>query len=100
MTPDRIADRLETVIGIDGAPRRLISAIDNELIHFFGLPAIRAAEQAERVSASVARVLVKRATESRSIRHPGDNRHHLEYCSWLLSRIAVGRSRGGCRQTA
>jgi hypothetical protein len=64
MTPKAIADRLESAIGIDGAPRPLASAIEKELISHFGLLAIHASERAEKVTAVVARIIVMRATQS------------------------------------
>jgi len=59
--PTTLADRLEQVIGMDGLPRSLRSAIERELIHYFGLPPIRALERAETAEAAVSRVIAKRA---------------------------------------
>jgi Restriction endonuclease len=64
MTPKTIADRLENVMGVEGTPRRLISAIEAELCGHFGEFPLRAAEIAERTAPSVARVIAERAAES------------------------------------
>ena len=63
MKPTSIADRLERVVGIDGSPRRLRSAIEWELIHHFGLPPIRASERAEAAEPAVARIISRRAAQ-------------------------------------
>jgi hypothetical protein len=66
MTPIRIVNRLEAVIGINGTPRRLTAAIECELTAHFGLSSIRASEEAERICPSVARIIADRALESES----------------------------------
>jgi hypothetical protein len=64
MTPRRIVDRLELVVGVDGAPRSLTLAIEVELRAHFGLLAIQAVERAERVAPAVARIVADRAANS------------------------------------
>jgi restriction endonuclease len=64
MTPAKIVDRLEAVIGIDGAPRRLATAIERELAEHFGLVPIQASEHAERMCAAVGRIIAERVAES------------------------------------
>ncbi|MGA2672144.1 MAG: restriction endonuclease [Terracidiphilus sp.] len=64
MTPKSLVDRLENVLGLNGSPRRLRSAIEEELNAHFGLPAIQASESAEVVEAAVARVISARIAES------------------------------------
>ena len=61
MTPSQIVDRLEAAIGIDGAPRRLGTAIEQQLVDYFGLPPIQASEHAERMCAAVSRIIAERA---------------------------------------
>jgi hypothetical protein len=61
--PIHIVDRLDIVIGLDGPPRRLSSVIEQELISHFGLPAIQAAEQAERFEPAVAKLIRNRQFE-------------------------------------
>lgn len=63
MKPIHIVDRLDIVIGLDGPPRRLSSVIEQELISHFGLPAIQAAEQAERFEPAVAKLIRNRQFE-------------------------------------
>lgn len=64
MTPKALVDRLENVVGLGGAPRRLFSAIERELVDHFGLPPIQASERAEVVEAAVARTISERAAAS------------------------------------
>ena len=64
MTPKAIADRLESAIGVDGAPQPLTAAIEKELVGHFGLMAIRASEHAEKVCSAVARIITMRSSES------------------------------------
>jgi len=64
MTPLKILLRLEETVGIDGRPRRLISALEVELHTFFGLPPLQAAERAEQVAPAVARLIDQRSHEA------------------------------------
>src|SRR5437763_8283080 len=64
MTPKSIVDRLEDVIGAEGAPRRLTSVIETELVAHFGLTSIQAAERAERITSAVAHVIASRSAEA------------------------------------
>lgn len=57
MRPRAIVGRLEVVIGVDGASRRLRDAIATELSTHFGLPQIRAAEEAEKLEPKVAALI-------------------------------------------
>jgi len=59
--PKAVVDRLEVAIGMDGVPRRLVTAIESELVGYFGLPAIQASERAEAVQAAANRVICDRA---------------------------------------
>jgi len=59
-----IVTRLEAVIGVDGAPVRLVSIIEIQLVEHFGLSAIEAAEKAEQCSSQVSRLIFKRLAES------------------------------------
>jgi Restriction endonuclease len=63
MTPKAVLDRLEVTIGCAGSPRELRTAIETELHSFFGLPKIRAFEQAEGLEERV-RSLILRSKES------------------------------------
>lgn len=60
MTPIKIIERLEAVIGIDGVPRRLVAAIEDQLVKHFQLPAIQASERAERMYGAVVRLVYER----------------------------------------
>lgn len=60
MRPKSIVDRLEAVIGIDGAPVRLLTVIEAELITYFGASPLAAAETAERVLRSVVKMIADR----------------------------------------
>jgi hypothetical protein len=64
MTPKAIVDRLETIIGENGVPVRLISIIETELAAHFGLTAIEAAEQAEKLTPQVTRIICDRLVAS------------------------------------
>jgi hypothetical protein len=64
MTPKAIVDRLEVMIGVDGKPRPLLSAVETELSGHFGLPPICASEWAEQMTPAVARVILSRAADS------------------------------------
>lgn len=64
MTPRKIFSRLESVIGIDGEPRRLVTAIEFELSTYFGQSAIAAAELAEIHASAVADLILKKAADS------------------------------------
>ena len=60
MTPTKLVDNLETAIGIDGAPRRVVEALEKGLGEQFGLPPIQAAERAESLTDPVRRVINER----------------------------------------
>jgi hypothetical protein len=60
MTPRQIVDRIEAIIGIDGAPQRLETAIEQLLVDDFGLPPIQASEHAERMYGAVGRIIAER----------------------------------------
>jgi hypothetical protein len=64
MTPAKIVDRLELVIGLNGTPRKLVTAIERELVDHFGLVAIQASERAERLGVSIARIISERTATS------------------------------------
>jgi len=64
MTPQKIVERLEAALGADAQPTRLISAIEAELSTHFGLEAIKAAERAESVAASVAKLIETRSVKA------------------------------------
>ena len=64
MTHKALVVRLEQVIGMDGSPRRLRSAIESELADYFGLPSIQASERAELVESAVARLIARRLADS------------------------------------
>lgn len=59
-----IIERLEQTIGLDGAPRRLRTVVEYELTTHFGLPAIEAAEQAERLESSLSKQIVAAQQEA------------------------------------
>lgn len=59
-----VLERLEIVIGIDGAPHRLTEIIEGELRNHFGLVAIQASERAETLASAVARMIAERSTEA------------------------------------
>ena len=61
MTPKRIIERLELVVGSTGQSRPLRGAIELELASFFNLPTIQAAERAESVEVKVATMIAARA---------------------------------------
>ena len=66
MTPKAMLDRLESVIGISGHPRRLQEAIEIELCNVSGLPPVQAAEQAEELEGHVRNLINKRRIERES----------------------------------
>lgn len=63
MTPRQVVQRLETVIGLDGRPRRLLDTIEEQLAVHFGLPPIQAAEEAERLEVKVRRLIEENRLE-------------------------------------
>jgi len=69
VTPKRIANRLETVLGSDADPIRLATMIEDQLASYFGMPKIRAAERAEVVVDSVAREIELRAITAQGLGH-------------------------------
>jgi hypothetical protein len=64
LTPKKILARLEISIGIDGAPRRLLEAIEQELLYKFALSAIEAAEAAEKHLQSISRLITSNGEQS------------------------------------
>lgn len=64
MTPKRVLDRLEAVLGASAPPSRLTTVIETELVAHFGLEAIRAAEKAEPLAMSVAKLIAQRSIEA------------------------------------
>ena len=64
MKPKEVLHRLEQAIGIAGAPRRLREAIESELLHHFGVPAIQAAEQAEKLEDTIRQLIVRTRIKS------------------------------------
>jgi hypothetical protein len=64
MTPKAILSRLEVVIGVRGAPRRLGAPIEDQLRDHFGLSPLSAAERAEEVEKSVAALIEKKRQEA------------------------------------
>ncbi len=68
----QVSEHLEQTIGLDGAPRSLKNIIEQEMAAAFGLPAIKAAELAERQASSVAHLIRKRSSdfESRGLVYP------------------------------
>ena len=61
MTSKALVDRLENAIGAEGRPRRLISAIDEELRSYFGLLPIQASDRAEQIAPAIARIIAERS---------------------------------------
>jgi hypothetical protein len=57
---DAIVDQLERAIGLDGGPQRLRTAIEEQLIQHFQLPAIQAAEKAEAFERYAAQLISRR----------------------------------------
>jgi hypothetical protein len=64
MTPRQIVQRLETVVGLSGQPRRLVEIIEIELTNHFGLLPIQAAEEAEKLEQAVRRLIEQNRDES------------------------------------
>lgn len=64
MTPLQIVERLEITIGLAGAPRRLRSAMENELTTSFNLLPIVAAEAADKHEPRVKQLLIERQADS------------------------------------
>lgn len=62
----KIVDRLEEVIGIDGAPRRIVLTVEQELHSHFGIARLQAAELSERLEAKVATVIAERQLAAES----------------------------------
>lgn len=67
MTPRRLVERLEVAIGVDGGPRRLVDAVGHELVGYFGLPAIQAAERAEAVVRKVADLIAAKLVQCEAL---------------------------------
>jgi HJR/Mrr/RecB family endonuclease len=57
MKPKKILARLEAVIGVNGAPRRLKESIEIELKTHFRIPEIRAVELAEELEKSIEKLI-------------------------------------------
>lgn len=66
MTPKQLVAHLEVVVGISGRPRRLLNCMEDELRQHFGLPAVQAAEVAERLEVSVRDLIIVRQEEAQS----------------------------------
>jgi hypothetical protein len=64
MTPKAILNRLELTIGVQGAPRRLGAAIEEQLRDHSGLSPLSAAEHAEKVEKPVAALIEKKRQEA------------------------------------
>lgn len=67
MTTIQITSRLELVIGNGGHARQLKAAIESELIAYFGLPPLQAAEVAERKMTPVAQLIARKEEECNNI---------------------------------
>jgi Restriction endonuclease len=61
---DAIVERLELIIGLDGNPQRLRTAIEEQLIQHFQLPAIQAAEKAEAFENLVSRLISRKCDQA------------------------------------
>ena len=64
MKPKEILARLETRIGSTGEPQRLRDVLEDELVNYFGLPSIQAAERAEQWEEPVRRLIARSQNES------------------------------------
>lgn len=64
MTAAQIVAHLESVIGLNGSPRRVRAIIEDELIRAFATPAAEASELAEARAEAVARIISARQAAS------------------------------------
>lgn len=64
MTPKQILERLEVSLGSGASPLRLSSAIEVELVNYFSLSAIEAAERAETMQNHVGKLISSRSFEA------------------------------------
>lgn len=64
MTVPDVVDQLEILIGLDGAPRRLVDALAETLVTAFAMTEIGAVERAEQIVPVATKVLIERAAKS------------------------------------
>jgi Restriction endonuclease len=60
VTPKQVVDRLEEVFWPEGEPRRLVEAVELELVNTFGATSIAASERAEQLSGRVSQLITER----------------------------------------
>jgi len=65
--PSAIFARLEAIVSLDAPPQRLRNLIEHELAHHFRLPALRAAEMAERLEGAVAQLIERKQLQSEQL---------------------------------
>jgi hypothetical protein len=91
MTPRRIVERLEIVIGLDGRPVRLVDVVEQELVSFFGCVPIQAAEHAEKTLRRVGQLIEENRADAEAagvmptIVISGDNDRAVCGSCWIES---------------
>jgi hypothetical protein len=91
MTPRQIYERLEAVIDLNSPPRPILELLEEQLTSYFGLPGIRAAEEAERLQKAIRKLIEQNRAEAEAagsmptIVISGDNDRAICGSCWIES---------------